>query len=279
MTATPHPTSGRTFAEGFLAGKTAFLTGSNGGITLRIAERYAQAGAQVILNGRNEEKLAAAVASLTSQGLKAVGYSADVRNYDALSACFQKAHQQFGEIDLLVCGAAGNFPAPAMGISTNGFKAVTDIDTLGTFNACKAAFEYLRKPGASILNISAPQAYVAMPFQIHVCAAKAGVDMITRCLALEWGAIGIRVNSVAPGPIEDTEGMTRLAPDPSYKEAMTRNLAIKRFGTKDDVADLALFLASEAASYITGTVIPVDGGQSLSGPGPFLEMFQKGGYA
>src|SRR5205814_6144794 len=96
---------------------------------------------------------------------------------DALSGAIKSARDAYGEIDLIVCGAAGNFPAPALGMSANGFKAVVDIDLLGTFNTCRAAFEHLRRPGASIINISATQAFTPMPMQSHVCAAKAGVDM------------------------------------------------------------------------------------------------------
>jgi NAD(P)-dependent dehydrogenase (short-subunit alcohol dehydrogenase family) len=180
---------------------------------------------------------------------------------------FQTTAEQYGEIDILVCGAAGNFPAPALGMSSNGFKAVLEIDVLGTFNAARAAFEFLKKPGATVVNISAPQAYLPMPMQAHVCAAKAGVDMLTKCLALEWGADGVRVNSIAPGAVDDTEGMRRLAPTPEIKKQFTRAIPLKRFATRDEIADLALFLSSDAAQFITGAVVVCDGGQSLAGLG------------
>ncbi len=174
------------------------------------------------------------------------------------------ARETFGEIDILICGAAGNFPAPALGMSANAFKAVMDIDVLGTFNTCRAAHEHLRKPGASIINISAGQAFRAMPMQAHVCAAKAGVDMLTRTLALEWGPDGIRVNSVVPGAVDDTEGMRRLAPDAAMREAVLSRIALGRMANKDDIADLCLFLASGAAAYITGAILVCDGGLSLA---------------
>ena len=129
-------------------------------------------------------------------------------------------------------------------MSVNGFKAVIDIDLLGTFNVLRTAHEFLRKPGAVIVNISAPQALLPMPLQAHVCAAKAGVDMLTRVLAIEWGGDGIRVNSVIPGPIENTEGMARLAPTPEAMHSVAARVPIGRLGTKQDVANLVLFLAS-----------------------------------
>src|SRR5262252_6871500 len=174
------------------------------------------------------------------------------------------AHEVFGAIDVLVSGAAGNFPAAALGMSANAFKAVVDIDLLGTFNVLRAAHQYVRKPGASIINISAPQSWNPMPMQVHACAAKAGVDQVTRVLAMEWGPDGIRVNSIAPGPIKETEGFRRLS-SPELRQKMEKRIPLQRFGTLADVAELALFLASPYASWITGTVIPVDGGWSLYG--------------
>jgi NAD(P)-dependent dehydrogenase (short-subunit alcohol dehydrogenase family) len=161
-------------------------------------------------------------------------------------------------------------------MSTNGFKAVVDIDLLGTFNVLRGAHAFLRKPGATVVNISAPQSVVAMPMQAHVCAAKAGVDMLTRVLAIEWGGDGVRVNSVIPGPIAETEGMARLAPDEASQQAVARSVPLGRFGTKQDVANLVLFLASPWASYITGAVIPVDGGWSTAGVGGLAQAMRAG---
>ena len=152
-------------------------------------------------------------------------------------------------------------------MSANGFKAVIDIDLLGTFNVLRTAHAYLRKPGAIVVNISAPQALLPMPLQSHVCAAKAGVDMLTRVLAIEWGGDGIRVNSVVPGPIEGTEGMARLAPTPEAVQTIVRGVPLGRLGTKQDVANLVLFLTSPWAAYISGAIIPVDGGWSTNGAG------------
>jgi NAD(P)-dependent dehydrogenase (short-subunit alcohol dehydrogenase family) len=255
------------FGSQLLAGKRAIITGGGSGINFAIAKRFAEHGADVALIGRTKEKLDTAAADIRKTGVKASGYPADVREYDALADAIKAARAELGEIDLVVCGAAGNFPAPALGMSANGFKAVIDIDLLGTFNTCRAVFEHLRRPGASIINISAMQAFTPMPLQAHVCAAKAGVDMLTKCLAIEWGGQGVRVNSIAPGAVDDTEGMRRLAPTAEIREQFARGVPLRRFATKDEIADLALFLSSDGARFITGAVVVCDGGQSLAGLG------------
>ena len=255
------------FGSKLLAGKNAVVTGGGSGINLAIARRFAEHGARVALIGRTREKLDAAAAEIANAGGTASGHPADVRDYDALAAAIKSAQELHGDIDIVVCGAAGNFPAPALGMSANGFKAVIDIDLLGTFNTCRAVFEHLKRPGASIINISATQAFTPIPMQSHVCAAKAGVDMLTRCLAIEWGPEGVRVNSIAPGAVDDTEGMRRLAPTPEIRKQLTRSIPLQRFATKDEIADLALFLSSDGASFITGAVVVCDGGQSLAGIG------------
>lgn len=263
------------FQRDLYAGKTVVITGGGSGINLRVAERFAELGAKLVLVGRSQEKLDAAVKKLGEMGASAIGLSADVRDYPALERVFKEAHGKLGEFDVLVCGAAGNFPAPALGMSANAFKAVIDIDTLGTFNTCRAAYAFLKKPGAVILNISAPQAFIPMPLQSHVCAAKAGVDMITKTLAIEWGPQGVRVNSITPGPIEDTEGMKRLAAVREVSEGLRRSIPMQRYGRKDDIADAAIFLASDAASFISGAILVCDGGQSLLGSGPWVQSMMS----
>lgn len=251
------------FHERQIEGKVAVVTGGGSGINLAIAERFAEHGAKLALIGRTQEKLDAAAEVIMAGGGTAVGFAADVRDYSALSSAIAGAREKLGKIHIVVCGAAGNFPAPALGMSANGFKSVIDIDLLGTFNTCRAVFEHLERPGASIVNISATQAFVPMPMQAHVCAAKAGVDMLTRTLALEWGREGVRVNSIAPGAVEDTEGMRRLAPTVEVHDYLKRMIPLGRFARKSEIADLALFLCSDAAQFITGTVMVCDGGQSL----------------
>lgn len=246
-------------------GRTAFVAGGTSGINLGIAEAFAEAGAKVAVVSRSQARIDEALRRLRAFGGEVIGLSADVRNVEAVSAALTAAHDLLGEIDILVSGAAGNFPSTALGMSANGFMAVIDIDLLGTFNVLRTAHTYLRKPGAVVVNISAPQALLPIPLQAHVCAAKAGVDMLTRVLAIEWGGDGIRVNSVMPGPIEGTEGMARLAPTPEAMQTIIRGVPLGRLGTRQDVANLVLFLASPWAAYISGAIIPVDGGWSTNG--------------
>ncbi|WP_394825403.1 SDR family oxidoreductase [Pendulispora albinea] len=254
--------------DGLLAGKSAFITGGTSGINLGIACRFAQAGARVTILGRNPEKAQRAADEVRKFGPDVLALTADVRDYAALDAAIRTSVEKHGPIDILINGAAGNFPAPAVGISANGFKAVVDIDLLGTFNACRAAFEHLRKPGANVLSISATQGSVPTLAQVHACSAKAGVEMLTRVLALEWGPAGVRVNAIAPGGVEDTEGMRRLSggSEESRKKG-AETVPLKRFTTCAELAEVVLFLVSPAAAYIHGAVIPVDGGHAIAGFG------------
>lgn len=246
--------------------KRVFVVGGTSGINLGIAKAFAKAGAIVAVASRSQDKVDSAVAELKLISSRAhMGVSFDVRDLEALQNGFARVAEAFGQLDVLVSGAAGNFPASAARLSENGFKSVIDIDLQGSFQVLKQAYPLMQRPGGNIIQISAPQAYIAMPMQAHVCAAKAGVDMLTRTLAIEWGGEGIRVNSVVPGPIADTEGFNRLAPGEKLQQKVAQSVPLKRNGACRDVADAALFLASDAASYVTGVVLQVDGGWSLGG--------------
>jgi NAD(P)-dependent dehydrogenase (short-subunit alcohol dehydrogenase family) len=255
------------FQGQLLAGKHAFVTGGTSGINLGIARRLAQAGARLSVLGRNADRGQRALQVLKEVGGEAAFHQADVREYAAVESALAGAVERYGRLDILVNGAAGNFPAPVLGMSSNGFRAVVDIDLVGTFNSCRAGFQHLQQPGAVVVNVSAPQAYAPAPFQAHVCAAKAGVDMLTRVLAMEWGGAGVRVNAITPGPIAGTEGMERLAGSPEEAARVVRTVPLGRLGTVEDVAEAVLFLVSPAASFITGAVLVCDGGWSLGGLG------------
>ncbi|MEN0066569.1 MAG: SDR family oxidoreductase [Myxococcota bacterium] len=245
--------------------KHVLVAGGTSGINLGIAKGFAKAGAHLSVFSRSQDKVDVAAEELRALSPSVHGGTADVRDPDAVQEVLKGAVEAHGPIDVLVSGAAGNFPAPAVGMSARAFGSVIGIDLNGTFHVLRFAFEHLRKPGACIINISAPQAWLPMAFQSHVCAAKAGVDMLTRTLAMEWGPAGVRVNSLSPGPIDGTEGMKRLLVDPNLKGMLTKSVPLQRLGTPEDCADVALFLASDAARYVSGAVIPVDGGWSLSG--------------
>ena len=269
------------FLPNLLEGRAALVTGGGSGIGEGIALRLAEQGAKVALLGRTKEKLDTVAAKIRAAGGEALVCPADVREYAKVEAAVREVETAFGRLDVVVHSAAGNFLAPAAGLSANGFRAVVDIDLCGSFNASRACFALLERSKGAIVNITATLATVPTPLQCHAGAAKAGIEKLTRDLALEWARFGIRVNSVAPGPIADTEGMRRLAP-PKIKGAegaadpMLARVPMGRFGTIEEVAEAVLFLVSPAGAYVTGTTIVVDGGTSLLGAGVFYEMMMGG---
>lgn len=251
------------YKENTLAGKTAFIAGGTSGINLGIAKGLAAVGAKVAVLGRNAAKAERAAAEIRAEtGNTALALSADVRDPEQVAAALQQTVDELGKIDVLISGAAGNFPAPAIGISPKGFKTVVDIDLLGTYNVFHLGFKHANK-GASFIAISAPQAVQVMPFQAHVCAAKAGINMLIKCLALEWGPAGITVNGISPGPIDGTEGVDRLAPTEEARQRMIQQTASRRMGVKKDIADAAIYLSSDLGAYVNGTILTVDGGTEL----------------
>jgi 2,4-dienoyl-CoA reductase [(3E)-enoyl-CoA-producing], peroxisomal len=252
------------FAENILQGKVAFVTGGGTGITGGVARALAAAGAKISITSRKIENLESMKTLIESEGGECFAVAADVRDYEAIEKAITATVEHFGKIDIVVNGAAGNFLCKADELSANGFGTVLDIDTKGTFNVCRAAFAQLKENKGQILNISATLHYLGTPMQIHVSAAKAGVDAITRNLAVEWGRHGIRVNGIAPGPIEDTEGMKRLLM-PELRETLQKKIPLRRFGKIKDIENSAVFLCSDAASYISGVTLVVDGGQWLLG--------------
>ncbi|WCT06033.1 SDR family oxidoreductase [Rhodococcus qingshengii] len=254
--------------------KTVFVAGGTSGINRAIAEAYARQGHRVAVLSRSAEKVEDTVAVLSGHS-SALGFVADVRDADAVGTALSNVHDLWGDIDILISGAAGNFVAPAESLSTNGFKSVIDIDLLGTFNVLRLAWPYLRKPGASILSISASTAWMPTKGQVHVGAAKAGIDQVTRTLALEWGQHGIRVNAIAPGPVADTEGMRRLAPTDDAVAGWTRAVPLGRFATTADIVSATQWLCSDAAGYVTGVILDVDGGLSLGGSSAINAAMQQ----
>lgn len=247
------------FKDGLFNEKSIFIAGGTSGINLGIAKRFAALGGRVAVAGRNADKAAAAAAAI---GGGASGYSADVRDYDAIRGALEQAAAKNGPFDVVVSGAAGNFLAPVSGMSSNAFRTVVDIDLNGTFNVFRASYDLLRRPGASLIAITAGQAVNPIPLQAHACAAKAGINQLVRVLAMEWGP-DIRVNGISPGPIENTEGMARLAPDAASRQAHYERIPLKRWGEVEEVAEAAVFLSSVSAKYFTGTILDCDGGSQL----------------
>ncbi|MEM9452620.1 MAG: SDR family oxidoreductase [Myxococcota bacterium] len=262
-----------TFRPDLLDGQVALVTGGGSGICKGIAAAFVAHGAKVGLVGRKADRLQAAAAEMNEAGPgQAWALPGDVRDYAAMQGVIDDLIERAGGLQIVVNGAAGNFLCPAAQLSSNGFRTVLDIDAVGTFNVSRAAYERALHAGGCIINISATLHYGATMLQVHASSAKAAVDATTRTLALEWGPAGVRVNGIAPGPVGETEGIARLLPAEHVKR-VTATIPLRRFGKIDEIADVALFLASPAASLVTGAVIVADGGACLPGavgfsPGP-----------
>ncbi|MBA0710222.1 hypothetical protein Golax_025210 [Gossypium laxum] len=228
------------FKADILKGKVGLITGGGSGIGFEISTQLGKHGASIAIMGRRKHVLQDAVSALQSLGIHAVGFEGDVRKQEDAKRVIESTFKHFGHIDILVNAAAGNFLVPAEDLSTNGFRTVMDIDSVGTFTMCREALEYLKKGGP--------------------------VDSITRNLALEWGTdYDIRVNGIAPGPIADTPGFSKLAPDEITIKAR-EHLPSYKIGDKWDIAMSAIYLVSDAGKFVNGTTLVVDGGHWLRNP-------------
>jgi 2,4-dienoyl-CoA reductase [(3E)-enoyl-CoA-producing], peroxisomal len=247
------------FADRLLSGKAALVTGGGTGICRGIALALAGAGCDVAITSRKPEHLAPTAAEIERIGVRSLAVAGDVRVPADVDAVVSRTADSFGRLDILVNGAAGNFICMADKLSPNGFGTVVDIDLKGTFNVSRAAFPVLKKQGGAILNISATLQLLGTVGQSHAAAAKAGIDSLTRTLAVEWGPERIRVNGLAPGPVEGTEGVARLT-TPASQKLIQEHCPLGRMARIDEVAAAAVFLCSDAASMITGVTLVLDGG-------------------
>jgi peroxisomal 2,4-dienoyl-CoA reductase len=260
------------FRDKLFVGKVALVTGGATGIGAGIALALARHGADVAIASRKEPNLVEAsrqIETLTAR--RCLPLVADVRQPEAVEAAVARTVGELGALDFVVNNAAGNFPCPSADLTPNGFGVVVDIDAKGTWNVSRAAFHaWLKDHGGQILNISATLHYGGSPGQLHVAAAKAAVDALTRTLAVEWGPLGVRVNAIAPGPILDTEGARRLFPG-SVAQKLSAQSPTGRLGSIADIVNLAVFVLSAAGSNLNGAILVSDGGLSLSaGLGPAL---------
>jgi peroxisomal 2,4-dienoyl-CoA reductase len=247
------------YTPGLLAGRRALVTGGGTGICRGIALAFARLGADVAIVSRSAAHLEPTAAELAALGVKSVAVAADVRKPDEVQAAVDQTVAALGGLDILVNGAAGNFIARAENLSPNGFGTVIDIDLKGTFNVSRAALPHLKARGGVVLNISATLQLLGTVGQSHASAAKAGIDSLTRSLAVEWGPDGVRVNGLAPGPVDDTEGVRRLV-GPDQRREIERRAPLGRMAAIDDIADAAVFLCSDASRFINGVTLVVDGG-------------------
>lgn len=241
------------FANDVMKNKVVLVTGGATGIGKGIASLFGQYGAKVMIASRKEQVLVSAANDLQQAGVEADFCVCDIREPAAVEQLMVAVRARFGGLDILVNNAAGNFPASIEQLSPNGFKTVVDIDLNGTFNMTKAAFEhFFKSAGGNIINISAPFAGWGVAYQAHAAAAKAGIDSLTRSCAVEWQRQGIRVNAVAPGAVSDTEGLERLS------DALAGDAGSTNASQASDIANCVVFLASDAARFISGEIIRVD---------------------
>lgn len=253
-----------------LAGRVALVTGGGSGICFEVTKQLLLHGAVgAVICGRRESFLARSSKLLEEgTGKKCVYKVCDVRDGKACQEAVEYALKEFGRLDIVVNGAAGNFLAEARVLNPKGFATVIGIDTLGTFNMSNAAYPALSKQSESIIiNVSATLQCPATHWQAHASAAKAAVDSLTRSLALEWGCDGIRVVGIAPGPIANTPGTTKLAPGMTPGEVnnmIAEGIPLGRMGEASEIGHAAVFLCT--ARYITGDVLIVDGGEWLYKP-------------
>ncbi len=269
----PHPV----FRDGLLDGQVGIITGGATGIGLGISTTLAQLGMHVVLASRKPEHLQPAVDGIVAAGGKASAVQVDVRDQERVQAMAKEVHDAHGRIDLLVNNAAGNFYAPSETLSANAWKSVIEIDLYGTFYCTQAVFPYMKAQGGGrVVSTSMTLHYRGWPLMAHATAAKAGVDALTKTLAVEWADHGIRINAIAPGPIP-TEGVRKAftpppgAPVPDFfsvEKAMASYaksaIPLKRWGTPEDIGQMVAYLASPAGDWITGSIFVVDGGEWLA---------------
>lgn len=248
--------------------KTVIVTGSSSGMGKFMAGKFANEGANVVITGRNEDKLKAAKEELMKTATGDVFIvSMDVRKPGDVERMVEKTVEKYGSIDHLVNNAAGNFIVAAEDLSINGWNSVIDIVLNGTFYCSREVGKYWIDNGkkGSILNMVATYAWNAGAGVIHSSAAKAGVLNLTRTLAVEWGTkYGVRVNAIAPGPIERTGGADKLFESEKAAKRTINSVPLQRLGKPEEIAELAYFLLSDKAAYINGEVVTMDGGQWLN---------------
>ncbi|XP_060071761.1 peroxisomal 2,4-dienoyl-CoA reductase [(3E)-enoyl-CoA-producing]-like isoform X2 [Ylistrum balloti] len=260
------------FQPELLRGKVAFITGGGTGICFTIAEVFMRHQCDTVICSRKMDKLRESAETLSkATGRRCVPVQMDVRTPESIMKAADTALSEFGRIDYLINGAAGNFLSPITGLSFNAFKTVMEIDAHGTFNVSKVIYEkYMKDHGGVIVNITATLQTRGQVLQAHAGSAKAAIEAMTKHMAVEWGMDGVRVMCVAPGPIEDTEGMRRLSRG-RINDEYVKGIPIQRMGTREEMGNTVLYVVSDAAQLVTGTVLIADGGHWLSNPNNYYQ--------
>lgn len=248
-----------------LDGRAFLVTGGGSGIGAAIALRLADLGANVVVAGRRPEKLDDVVGMIERRGGCALAQQLDVRDVEQVEDAVRATVERFGAVDGLVNNAAGNFVCPAEKLTAGGWRAVVDIVLNGTWNSTSAVARQMIAAGRGgpILSVVATYAWTGHPGTVHSAAAKAGVLTMTRTLAVEWARYGIRLNCIAPGPTSTDGAGAALWATPEERDRVRASVPLRRFAEPDEIGDLAGFLLSDRARYVTGEVFTADGGQSL----------------
>ena len=259
-----------------LAGSHIVVTGGGTGLGLAMAKRFAQLGAKVTINGRREEKLAAAVAEIEADGGTANGVVCNVRDPESVEAFFNSAEEAQGEVTGLVNNAAANFLSDTATLSPNGFDSIVQTNLYGSFYCTQACGRRWldRKTSGSIVSIATTYTDCGSAFVVPSAVSKAGIITMMKSLAAEWGPYNIRLNAISPGPVPTDGAWDRLVPDPTMEEKFKKRIALRRFGEPSEVANLAVYLLSDLSAFVTGENICLDGGEHLSSGlfNPFTSM-------
>jgi hypothetical protein len=259
----PTPPSTEIFADDLFEGEVALVTGGGTGIGKHVALGFADHGADVAIASRDMDHLAPVAEEIEARGQRACATTVDIREYDEVEAMTETVVDELGGVDVLVNNAGANFLGPFEDLSPNGWRAVVGTILDGTAYCTMAVGEHMREHGGgTILAMGATNSHRGAPMHAHSGAGKSGVHNLMMTVAAEWAPYGIRANTVAPGVIE-TEGVKEAAGG-SLDDAILDTLAMDRFGVSEDCVPLTLFLASDAAAYVTGSYFPVDGGQLVA---------------
>ena len=259
-----------------LAGRHVFISGGGTGLGAAMAARLAQLGAAITICGRRRSPLDETAAAIRDAGGKAEGIPCDITKRHRVEQCLDEAEQRSGPVTDLINNAAGNFLALSEDLDPRGFEAVTNINLFGSFHCTQACGQRWieRETGGNVVAIATTYTDTGAALVMPSATTKAAIVAMMRSLAVEWGPYGIRLNSIAPGPIPTKGAWDRLIPDASFEDDMRKTVPLGRFATKRELADLAAYLLSDLSAMITGQLIELDGGARLAGHGSFNDLLR-----